>query len=58
MTRMELVSKIEEAKERLKTAGKYHGRDLRKHINRMERDLHIYDKFHQNAGGTLWQRGE
>lgn len=44
-----LVQKIAQAKVELKTAGKYHRRDLQKHIVRMERELRDYDRFQSSA---------
>lgn len=45
MNREQLIQKIAAAKEELKTAGKIHSRDLRKHIHRMEKELRDYDYF-------------
>lgn len=39
------VEKIRRAKEELKTAGEKHGRDLRKHIHRMEVEVRRYDRY-------------
>jgi len=43
------VEKIRKAKKELKTAGKIHSRDLRKHIHRMEAQLKQYDYYHRTA---------
>ena len=43
--RQEAKNKIMEAKAELKTAGPIHRRDLLKHINRMQKELQIYDKY-------------
>lgn len=43
--RAEYILKIKAANEQLKTAGVIHRRDLVKHIERMEKELHIYDQF-------------
>lgn len=48
--REEYVRKIKQAKSELPYAGKYHRRDLIKHIHRMERALKIYDNYQRNAG--------
>lgn len=49
MNREELVAKIAAAKEELEQAGIIHRRDLTKHIRRMERELHDYDRFQSEA---------
>ena len=49
MNRKELVAKIAAAKEELEQAGTIHRRDLTKHIRRMERELHDYDRFQSEA---------
>ena len=49
MTRDELVARIAAAKEELEQAGSIHRRDLTKHIRRMERELHGYDRFQREA---------
>ena len=49
MMRNELVAKIKAAKQELPTAGKYHRRDLLKHIHMMQRELRDYDRFHKGA---------
>ena len=49
MTRIELVDKIETAKQALMFAGPMHHRDLYKHIKRLERELRDYDRFHAEA---------
>lgn len=47
-----LVDKINRAKEELKTAGAIHGRDLRKHIHRMESQIRRYDRYQSLAKGA------
>ena len=47
------IAAIRAAKEELKTAGPHHRRDLQKHIHRMQKELRIYDFYHQQA-----QKGE
>lgn len=42
-----VVAKIKAARAELPTAGKYHKRDLLKHIHRMQRELRDYDRFHK-----------
>ena len=50
MTRAEMQEKIRKAEAELKTAGPIHGRDLRKHIKRLKRELVIYDRYRAEAG--------
>ena len=45
------AAKLAAAKQEQETAGKYHRRDLIKHIRRMERELRDYDRFHNEAQG-------
>ena len=47
--RQEHIAAIRAAKEELKTAGPHHRRDLQKHIHRMQKELRIYDYYHQQA---------
>lgn len=47
--REEYVAKINNARNELKTAGMYHGRDMKKHIRRMKKELRDYDRFHMEA---------
>lgn len=47
-----LVTKINQAKEELKTAGAIHSRDLRKHIRRMETQIRRYDRYQSMAKGA------
>ena len=49
MDRIELIGKIRAARDEIKTAGCVHRRDLHKHIKRMERELHDYDRFQAEA---------
>lgn len=41
--------KIKAAKEELKTAGTIHARDLRRQINRMEKELRAYIRYQREA---------
>ena len=41
--------KISEAKEALKTAGPIHRRDLQRQINRLRKDVQIYDRYHKRG---------
>lgn len=43
------IAAIRTAKEELKTAGRYHKRDLLKHIHRMEKELRDYDRFQRET---------
>lgn len=47
--RREYKAKIQEAKEQLKTAGVIHARDLTRQIHRMEKELRIYDYYHNRG---------
>lgn len=47
MNRGELDTEIKRLENELKTAGKIHGRDLRKRIHRLKRERIIYDKYHE-----------
>lgn len=47
--REEHIAAIRAAKAELKTAGPYHRHDLQKHIHRMQKELRIYDFYHQQA---------
>lgn len=47
--REEQIVAIRAAKAELKTAGPHHRRDLQKHIKRMQKELLIYDRYHQMA---------
>ena len=38
---------IRAAEKELKSAGPIHHKDLQKHINRMKKDLKIYDFYHR-----------
>ena len=49
MTRDELAGKIRAAKAELPGAGRYHRRDLMKHIHRMEKELRTYDYYRKGA---------
>ena len=45
MTREQLVEKIMQTRQEIKTAGPVHRRDLRKHLKRMLAQLAQYDRF-------------
>lgn len=47
--REEYVAKINNARNELKTAGMSHGRDMKKHIRRMKKELRDYDRFHREV---------
>lgn len=46
------VDAIRAAERELMTAGPIHRRDLQKHINRMKKDLKIYDFYMRRNGGS------
>ena len=46
------VAKLEKARGELETAGVIHKRDLQRQIKRMERELRVYDRFHEGGGGN------
>lgn len=45
----EYEEKLQAAKDALKTAGPIHARDLKRHINRMEKELLIYKRYQRQA---------
>ena len=47
--RREYIAEIKAAKEQLKTAGTIHARDLKRQIHRMEKELRIYDYYHNRG---------
>ena len=47
--REEYVAKLKAARQELKTAGPIHRKDLTRHIQRMERELYDYDRFHKGG---------
>ena len=47
--REQLVEKIMETKQEIKTAGPVHRRDLRKHLKRMLAQVAQYDRFQADA---------
>lgn len=47
--REQLVEKIMQTKQEMKTAGPIHRKDLRKHIKRMTAQLAQYDRFQAEA---------
>lgn len=49
MNRDQLVEKIMQTKQEIKTAGPVHRRDLRKHLKRMLAQLAQYDRFQAAA---------
>ncbi len=44
LTRKDYLQKIEKAKAELQTAGPIHRRDLTRYIQRLEKELRIYDR--------------
>ena len=49
MNREQLVEKIMQTKQEMKTAGPIHRKDLRKHIKRMTAQLAQYDRYRAAA---------
>ena len=49
MSREQLMEKIMQTKQEIKTAGPVHRRDLRKHLKRMLAQLRQYDRFQAAA---------
>ena len=49
MTREQLMEKIMQTKQEIKTAGPVHRRDLRKHLKRMLAQLAQYDRYQAAA---------
>ena len=49
MNRDQLVEKIMQTKQEIRTAGPVHRRDLRKHLKRMLAQLAQYDRFQAAA---------
>ena len=49
MNREQLVEKIMQTKQEIKTAGPVHRRDLRKHLKRMLAQVAQYDRFQAAA---------
>lgn len=47
--RREYITEIKTAKEELKTAGAIRARDLARQIRRMEKELRIYDYYHNRG---------
>lgn len=47
MNRSELIVRIQDKKQEMKTAGKIHRRDLKKYIHRLEVELMKYDYYHK-----------
>lgn len=45
MNRDEIIARIAEKKNEMKTAGVIHKRDLRKYIHRLETELIKYDRY-------------
>ena len=48
--RQRQVEAIHAAEREMKTAGPVHRRDLQKHINRMKKELKIYDFYMRQRG--------
>lgn len=49
MNRQQMIEKIMQTREELKTAGPIHKRDLQKHMKRMLAQLAQYDRFQAAA---------
>lgn len=49
MTREQLMEKIMQTKQEIKTAGPVHRRDLRKHLKRMLAQVAQYDRYQEAA---------
>jgi len=49
MTREQLMEKIMQTKQEIKTAGPVHRRDLRKHLKRMLAQVAQYDRYQAAA---------
>ncbi len=49
MTRDQLIRKIEQTKEEIRSAGPVHKRDLGKHLHRMQVQLARYDRYQTAA---------
>ena len=49
MSRDEIVSRIAEKKQEMKTAGAIHRKDLRKYIHRLEVELIKYDRYRKGV---------
>ena len=47
MTRAETINRIRAAKEKLKTAGPIHRKDLLRYIRRLQKEVLIYDRLHR-----------
>ena len=57
MNRQQIIERIRQEKAEAQKAGKYHKRDLYKHIKRMERELRDYDRFKRESVALLDARG-
>lgn len=47
--RAEAVEKIRRARAEMQTSGPIHRRDLQRQINRLRKDIQIYDRYHKRG---------